>query len=203
MKKTLLILISLMLGLTASVALLAGHDEREQGDYHEYRESDHDDDDDDDRRGWLRRIAGSSDKGQYPARGQDPAFDAYRNECGDCHMAYPPNMLSRDSWRGVMASLENHFGDNAELDAETAGEIGSFLDRHAARTMDGAGTGRPARITETRWFRAQHHEIPARMVTNNPGVKSFSRCEACHTRAAEGGFDEHDVRIPGYGYWDD
>jgi hypothetical protein len=102
-----------------------------------------------------------------------------------------------------MANLEDHFGDNAELDAATAGEIGSFLERHAARTTGEARTSQHARITETRWFRAQHHEIPARMVKKNPGVKSFSRCEACHTRAAAGRFNEHDVRIPGYGYWDD
>ncbi|MGD8556308.1 MAG: diheme cytochrome c [Chromatiales bacterium] len=201
MKKTLLILISLMLGLTASVALLAGHDEREEDEHHEYHESDHDDDDD--RRGWLRRIAGSSGAGHYPDRSQDPAFDTYSNECGDCHMAYPPGMLSKASWRGVMTNLEDHFGDNAELDAATAGEIGSFLERHAAGAMTAVLSSQPARITDTRWFRAQHHEIPARMAKNNPGVKSFSRCEACHTRASEGRFNEHDVRIPGYGYWDD
>jgi hypothetical protein len=201
MKKTLLILISLMLGLTASVALLAGHDEREEDEHHEYHESDHDDDDD--RRGWLRRIAGSSGAGHYPDRSQDPAFDTYSNECGDCHMAYPPGMLSKASWRGVMTNLEDHFGDNAELDSATAGEIGSFLERHAAGAMTAVLSSQPARITDTRWFRAQHHEIPARMAKNNPGVKSFSRCEACHTRASEGRFNEHDVRIPGYGYWDD
>jgi hypothetical protein len=201
MEKTLLILISLMLGLTASVALLAGHDERGEDTYHEYHDSHHDEDDD--RRGWLRRIASGSETEQYRYRGQDPAFGTYSNECGDCHMAYPPGMLSKASWRGVMTNLEDHFGDNAELDAATAGEIGSFLERHAAGAMTAVLSSQPARITDTRWFRAQHHEIPARMAKNNPGVKSFSRCEACHTRASEGRFNEHDVRIPGYGYWDD
>ena len=198
MKKTLLILISLMLGLTASVALLAGHDEREEDEHHEYNEHD-----DDDRRGWLRRIASSTGNGQSRDGGQDPAYETYRNECGDCHTAYPPNMLPKETWRDLMANLENHFGDNAELDTGTAAEIGQFLERHGASKMAAASTKAPARITDTRWFRAQHHEIPARMVKNNPGVKSFSRCEACHTRAAEGRFNEHDVRIPGYGYWDD
>jgi hypothetical protein len=201
MKKTLLILIGLILGLTTSIALLAGHDDREGDEHHEYHESDHDDDDD--RKGWLRRFAGSNITAQNRDRKQDPAFGTYADECGDCHMAYPPDMLSKESWSVLMTNLEDHFGDNAELDAETAGEIGRFLERHGARTMDGVQSSKPARISDTRWFRAQHHEIPARMVKNNPGVKSFSRCEACHTRAAEGRFNEHDVRIPGFGYWDD
>jgi len=201
MKKTLLILLSFMLGLTASVALLAGDDEDGENGHHEYHESEHDDDD---YRGrWLRRIAGDTGAAPYPDRTKDPAFAAYRNECGDCHMAYPPDMLAKESWRELMVNLEEHFGDNAELDTDTAAEIGSFLERNGAGSMAGDQERLPARITQTRWFRAQHHEIPARMVKNNPGVKSFSRCEACHARAAEGRFNEHDVRIPGYGYRDD
>ncbi|MDX1344687.1 MAG: diheme cytochrome c [Sedimenticolaceae bacterium] len=202
MTKTLLILLTFVLGLTGSVVLLAGHDEREEHDSHEYHENDHEDEDDD-RRGWLRRFAGSSDTAQYPVRAEEPAFASYSNECGACHMAYPPGMLAKESWRAMMANLENHFGDNAELDAGTAAEIGEFLERHGNSKIAAASTKAPARITETGWFRAQHHEIPARMVKNNPGVQSFSRCEACHTRATEASFNEHDVRIPGYGYWDD
>ena len=41
------------------------------------------------------------------------------------------------------------------------------------------------------------------MVAGNPYVGSFSRCEICHGDAEEGNFDEHGVRIPGYGRWDD
>jgi hypothetical protein len=132
-------------------------------------------------------------------------------------MAYPPNMLPRESWRGLMTSLDNHFGDNAELDADTAAQIDAFLARHADGRMRGSKGSRgnwygrdrrtesrpPMRITETPWFRAQHHEIPARMVLDNPEIRSFSRCTACHSRAADGSFSEHEVRIPGYGRWDD
>jgi len=35
------------------------------------------------------------------------------------------------------------------------------------------------------------------------GVGSFARCEACHRGAEQGDFDEHGVRIPGHGNWDD
>jgi hypothetical protein len=42
-----------------------------------------------------------------------------------------------------------------------------------------------------------------RMVKGNPDVGSFSRCETYHRGADRGNFDEHGVRIPGDGRWDD
>ncbi|MCG6863623.1 MAG: diheme cytochrome c [Chromatiaceae bacterium] len=143
----------------------------------------------------------------------DAGHALYKTECGSCHLAYPPIMLPVPSWKGVMGALGDHFGDNAELDTQTARKIADFLARNAA----GAGQGRyaegtwrstrgrtpPLRLTETDYFRGQHHEIPVRMVMDNPGVGSFSRCDACHRGAERGDFDEHGVRIPGYGDWDD
>jgi len=34
-------------------------------------------------------------------------------------------------------------------------------------------------------------------------VKSLSYCDACHTRAKEGVYDEDTVRIPNFPEWDD
>ena len=62
---------------------------------------------------------------------------------------------------------------------------------------------RLTQYTETDDFRGQRHEIPAKMVTGNPQVESFSRCEACHRRAERGVFNEHEVRIPGSGRFND
>lgn len=142
----------------------------------------------------------------------DPAYGLYQQECGNCHLAYPPAMLPADAWQGVVDTLADHFGDNAELDAATATEIGAFLERHSAGKGSGkysvrtnrATQGRtPRRITETDYFVGQHHEIPRKMVADNPDIQRFSRCEACHANAADGLFDEHAVRIPGHGRWDD
>ena len=212
MKKTLLILLSFILGLTASVALLAGGEEHEEHEEYEDRmEEGAGHDDDDDHVGWLRRFFGDAEAATFRAWRQDPAFVAYNSECGDCHMAYPPEMLPQQSWQALMTSLDDHFGDNAEFDATRAARIGAFLQRYSIDAGAEADHRRgprmqvsyPARITQSRWFRAQHHEIPVRMVTNNPDIGSFSRCDACHTRGMQGSFNEHEVRIPGYGRWDD
>jgi len=49
---------------------------------------------------------------------QEPAV--YTKECGACHIAYHPSLLPAASWEKVMASLDNHFGEDASLsDGET------------------------------------------------------------------------------------
>jgi len=138
---------------------------------------------------------------------------AYKEECGGCHMAYPPGLLPARSWTRVMSGLENHFGDNAELDAAAYQVIIDFLLTNSADNSDYRRSRKfsssiasgdvPLRITETPYFRHEHDEIPDRVVSANPRVKSFSQCNACHTRAEQGSFNEHDIRIPGYGRWDD
>ncbi|MDX8383104.1 MAG: diacylglycerol kinase, partial [Ghiorsea sp.] len=61
----------------------------------------------------------------------------------------------------------------------------------------------PLRITKVRYFVRKHHEVPDRMVTGNIKVKSWSNCAACHTSADSGSYDEDDVRIAGFGSWED
>jgi len=141
------------------------------------------------------------------------ANPVYNEECGSCHMAYPPGLLPAASWQRVMASLEDHFGDNAELDATIHAEISAFLDSNSAdksnyrrsrRFAAIEGTGNVhMRITETPYFKHEHDEIPARLVTDNKKVISFSNCNACHRKAEQASFRERDIVIPGYGRWDD
>ena len=137
----------------------------------------------------------------------------YTEECGGCHMAYPPGLLPARSWDRVMLELENHFGDNAELDADTHRTITRFLLTNSADKSEYRRSKKfsrsinrdevPMRITEISYFKHEHDEIPARLVTGNDKVGSFSQCDACHKQADQGRFDEHNVRIPGYGRWDD
>jgi len=137
----------------------------------------------------------------------------YEEECGACHMTYQPAFLPERSWRKIMGSLDNHFGENAELDADTRGTLSGFLVAHAAESAGGSLSKKilkrtsddtiPVRVSELSFFTREHREIPARLVKNNPKVKSFSRCEACHTKAASGSYREREINIPGHGRWDD
>ena len=199
MKKSIIALLVATMAGTGVLTLMA---DEERGEREHERE---------DRSGWLR----DDDEGRIdPAYLKDTRFDAYQAECGEsCHMAYPPALLPGVAWRMLMASLDEHFGENAELDAETRTLIEGYLGTYSADGRSGLygerirrsirNTTTPLRITETDYFIGQHHEIPRNMVLDNPDVKRFSRCEACHSRAGEGTFSEHDIRIPGYGRWDD
>ena len=132
----------------------------------------------------------------------------YAEECGSCHMPYPAMLLPRQSWRKIMAGLEDHFGENAEFDAATHREIEDFLVAESGRAsyrklFRNLRDAAPLRITGLPYFVHEHDEIPARLVAGNERVKSLSQCNACHLEAERGRFDEDDVVIPGFGRWDD
>ncbi|MCW8891393.1 MAG: diheme cytochrome c [Sedimenticola sp.] len=137
----------------------------------------------------------------------------YTDECGSCHFPYQPGLLPATSWEQIINNLDDHFGENAELPESQLKSLRNYLLNNAAgRTRYGlpnkimAAQGDhplPLRITELRYFLHEHSEIPSKMVQDNPNVKSFSNCDRCHQSARQGLYDEHDVRIPGVGRWDD
>jgi hypothetical protein len=124
----------------------------------------------------------------------------WREECGACHVAYPARMLPAGDWRQLMRTLDRHFGTDASLDAARAARIEAYLMRGGStRAVEGTpGGGKPAvvelpRITTQRWFLREHDEIPA-STWKDKRVGSAARCDACHVNAAQGRFDERDIR---------
>jgi hypothetical protein len=138
---------------------------------------------------------------------------AYRAECGSCHFAYQPGLLPEASWRKMMTGLEDHFGDNAELSPDVNKSILDYLVANSADKSNYKRSSRivgslqegevPLRISDTVYFKRKHNEIPARLIADNKDVGSYSKCAACHTRAEEGSYNEHEVKIPGAGRWED
>jgi len=122
--------------------------------------------------------------------------EAWRSECGDCHVAYPPAMLPASSWRALMAGLEDHFGVDASLDAQTQAEIAAFLAQNAGREPPNRDSLPVLRISETRWFRHEHQDELPLSIWQHPEVRSPANCEACHTQAEQGDYDEDKVRVP-------
>ncbi len=127
-----------------------------------------------------------------------PLLPAYKQECSSCHIAFPPGMLPAASWQRLMTNLPRHFGTDASLDAATVSQISEWLQAHA--TIDARAHGNAAlppedRITRSPWFMREHREVAA-ATWQRPSVKSPSNCAACHTRAEQGDFSEHNIRIP-------
>jgi len=147
-------------------------------------------------------------------KGVAPVNNAkYESECGSCHFAYQPGLLPSRSWRKLMepGELEDHFGDNAEMEEGERLAILDFLVKHAAETSwykrstkinrSVRRDERPLRITETRYIKRKHEDIQRKMIQDNPKVRSLSYCNNCHMRAADGVYDDDTVRIPGFPDW--
>ncbi|MEZ5458528.1 MAG: hypothetical protein R3E65_04085 [Steroidobacteraceae bacterium] len=137
-----------------------------------------------------------------PAVPSAPAADIalWREECGACHVAYPARMLPAADWRRIMSTLDRHFGTDASLDAAAVARIESYLTRAGStRAVERpAAVGKPAvaelpRITTQRWFLREHDSIPP-STWKDKRVGSAARCDACHLNAAQGRFDERDIR---------
>jgi hypothetical protein len=159
------------------------------------------------------RDEGRGEGGEAGGSLAAPPNALYRSECAACHLAYPPALLPAGAWARVMGGLSSHYGDDASLEPAAVTELLAYLTANAADSSPRLraqafaavpiANDRPPRITETVYFKREHHEIPARLVSGNPQVKGFSACQACHREAEQGRFDEDGVRIPGVGRWDD
>ncbi len=163
---------------------------------------------------WL--FAGEHEHEREHGRGTSVpvvSLELYNKECGSCHFAYQAGLLPARSWTKMMGELNNHFGENAELPAEQQQQITQYLQANAADKVSSAVSAKllkrlnaqttPLRITELPYFIKEHDEIPAKMVKDNPDVKSLSQCAACHKAADKGLFNENTVEIPNYGLWED
>jgi hypothetical protein len=137
----------------------------------------------------------SADAGLPRPVGDDAAW---RAECGSCHAAYPPALLSAAAWRQVMGTLDRHYGSDASVEASLAARIGAFVEANAgaadrAAPPSSSPGSRLPRITDGRWFAREHREVSAATLAR-PDVRGLGNCGACHANADRGRYSEHDLR---------
>jgi len=129
--------------------------------------------------------------------------EIYVEECSACHLAYPPGLLPYDGWKKVMASLDDHFGDNAELDKETSDYIENYLHKFSLQKGKSSNLNRmlrnipeqsPLRITKLPQFQVDHNEVFIKIRNISNEELTVSRCEDCHSEAEQGFFKE--IEIP-------
>lgn len=82
---------------------------------------DHDNDDDNDDKGKHRerrreRRRGDDHNESYLKQVNNPT---YKEECGACHFVYQPELLPSASWMNILDQLDDHFGEEIELDPDT------------------------------------------------------------------------------------
>ena len=95
----------------------------------------------------------------------------------------------------MLRGLDQHFGVDASVDPATLERLRQLL-TSTARRKETTQNGEPVlRITEARWFRHEHDEIPARL-RSGPEAVALPNCAACHREAERGSYAERSLRLP-------
>ncbi len=129
------------------------------------------------------------------------------SECASCHILYPPSLLPKRSWGIMMADLENHFGDDASLDAEDTQSILTYLLNNSAegstseasvKILQSMGNQDMIAITQTSFWKKTHEGID-RAYFKSTKVKSRANCKACHTDVEKGLLEDSSIKLPDLG----
>lgn len=125
--------------------------------------------------------SGSHQYGPYPAQ--------YTEECGSCHVPYPPQRMTAAGWEIQMRTLDRHYGSDASVDASANQTILRYLTANASTKAKNAPADPTARLTKTAWFTKEHGSMP-------PKGQAFSNCAGCHTQAEKGDYSERTLKTP-------
>ena len=131
-----------------------------------------------------------------------PPNEPFNSECTACHELYSPSLLPAESWKLLMANLEDHFGEDASLDDSTTQEITRYLMRYSSEKWDTEAANRlravnpdkPYEITATSFWKRNHAQIDPKTFESRP-VFSKGNCSTCHLDARTGRFDDQKIQI--------
>lgn len=132
-----------------------------------------------------------------------------KTECSDCHTVFPPRYLTSGGWKKIMAGLDDHFGDDASLDADTVKHIEAYL---VSKAMDASknpitkarvkaakkkGTFDTVRIFDLGKLGRKHRGELYLQMKKDLCIETGSgtNCIICHRGGERGVFEEFD----GYG----
>jgi cytochrome b len=135
-----------------------------------------------------------------PSATLDPEF---AEQCGSCHLAFPPSLAPAATWNAILDHMDAHFGEDTGLPPDLIARLRIYLDANAAAHWDTLPSwrlrmpdpGGSPRITATPGWRRIHRGIPAATFAAPP-ILSRSACEACHADAATGLFAPQDIAVP-------
>ena len=175
-------------------------DHKEKSWYHKILDWD-DDDNHQHRKRHRERHRDHDHDGSYLKPVNNPTYEA---ECGECHFLYQPELLPSVSWMKILDKLDDHFGEEIELDPDSLKIISDYLKsngaenssaKRAVKIMRSLGNHVPMRITDTPYIREKHHELNPE-VLKRESIGSLSNCIACHTTAEKGIYEDDNVKIP-------
>ncbi len=185
---------------------LADDDDLKENGYYRIHDSDDSDDDDDDhhdrqRKRNRKRHRGKDHDNSYFNSVKNPI---YETACGECHFLYQPELLPSQSWMKILNQLDDHFGEEIEIDPDSKKSISDYLKSNGAenslakpavKIIRSLGNQEPMRITDIPYIHKKHRELNPE-VLHRESIGSLSNCIACHTSAEEGIYEDDNVKIP-------
>jgi len=145
---------------------------------------------------------------RYATVDYEKSHPLFVEECASCHTLYPPFLLPRASWKKMMTTLEDHFGDDASLEKKDRLSIETYLLQHSAEssTKESAfyilksvnGKKDIIAITETPYWKRRHQVIDPKDF-NRTNVRSKANCKACHGQFEQGLLEDDQIAIPEQG----
>ena len=104
------IICAISLALTLSLIFDAFADDDHYRKRHRYRggsQKNDDDNDDHDRDNYFKPVINQT----------------YREACGECHLAYQPELMPSGSWQKILNQLDDHFGEEIEISNSNRAKI--------------------------------------------------------------------------------
>ena len=126
--------------------------------------------------------------------------EMYDKECGSCHFAYQAGWLPERSWRALMSSLSQHFGENAELKVAQRQAVLDYLVANSADKATKSLRSReimevikpaetPTSITKVLYVGGIHGGFLDPAFKGKPQVNTLANFITCHPKAERGWFE--------------
>lgn len=108
--------------------------------------------------------------------------------CGEYHLTFYPSVLPAASWRKIMVTLADHFGEDASLEAGTRDKVRAYLIANSEKSAADQADP-PLRFTNLNWFLQGHGEGDVEGMIYEHKVRTMADCIACHRNAERGHFE--------------
>jgi hypothetical protein len=154
--------------------------------------------------GFSQTPKNNKPKTEENKKPQNNPASVYKEICGQCHMAYPPEFLPSGSWKKILELDKNHFGTPLDLDPKSKDILAQYLMENGAENWEGGTIAKilgsldedktPLRLTEVPYIKKKHRKISTDILQRK-SIGSLSKCNACHSSAEEGIFSKK-VVIP-------
>ena len=143
---------------------------------------------------------------RYGAINYESVHPLFVEECSSCHTLYPPHLLPKRSWKKIMATLADHFGDDASLDEADRISIEKYLLKNSAeastkeaayyitRSIQEKKNDIIAISSSPHWIKK--HASIKKAVFKSQKVKSKANCKACHQHFENGIIEDNLISLP-------